>query len=661
MVFMLYLCSMLKLLQKFAKVSLFLLFAYQLFMYDANNPSFISTGWSSVDHITSWFQIAAQYMLDLLIVLFGKLIYLLLLYLFVSIFISLEYDWILMHIVLISLLLEALFPNQYLFGISGDWLYKLRMKCGEISLYEVVLVYLPMSIFFLSKSTGKTFKQVCVLFGSYISFCAKFIWNSLFRSNGIKDHVDNSSNSFLKKVKKQPVAPIISKQSNLPSLGLLQAYQKAKSPAWNVHARQKQLEQVLSEFGVRGKIVKSSVGPIITLYELQTDPGVKAMRIIGLANDIARSMSALSVRIATMPGRDVLGIEVSNPHREMVYLREILSSNTYISATGLVLGLGCDIAGEPMVANLATMPHMLMAGTTGSGKSVVIHTILLSLLFKHTPETCKLILIDPKMLELSSYADIPHLLMPVVTDSKLALISLKWAVQEMERRYKIMAAAGVRNLDAYNAKQQDKIPYIVVIVDEFADLMLVAGKDIDGAIQRLAQMARAAGIHVILATQRPSVDVITGTIKANFPTRIALQVASRIDARTVLGDYGGAEQLLGKGDMLFLYGSRLERIHGPYVSSEEVEAVVEFWKTQGTPNYEEIDIGDFDEDGISVGGSDELLDKVWEFLKRTGRVSASSVQREFNIGFNRAAKCLEILEKQRKVTPPDNMGRRKLC
>lgn len=492
--------------------------------------------------------------------------------------------------------------------------------------------------------------------------------------------IEEDSNQFLtlptKKIKHpKQEKPIFERENKsqtntLPSYDLLNHPKNTASVSWDKAKVQSQLEQVLQHFSVKGKITKSSVGPVVTLFEFEPAPGVKAQRIINLASDIARSMSAQSARIAPILDKGVIGIELSNPKREIVHLRQIIDTPEYNNSDKLMLILGSDIGGFSVIANLAQMPHMLMAGTTGSGKSVVIHTLLLSLLFKHSPENCKLLLIDPKMLELSTYQNLPHLITPVIIEPKKAINALKWAVREMEQRYKMMAEIGVRNLDAYNAKIilkeqnhaneekfKEKLPYIVVVIDEFADLMLVAGKEIESLIQRLAQMARAAGIHVILATQRPSVDVITGTIKANFPTRIALQVATRIDARTVLGDHEGAEQLLGKGDMLFLGASKLQRVHGPYVSEEEVERVVNFWKQQQEPSFINME----EEMSLESGQADDLTTQVWEFIQQSKRVSTSSVQRQFGIGFNRAAKCLESLEKMGKITPQDSMGRRKIA
>ena len=464
------------------------------------------------------------------------------------------------------------------------------------------------------------------------------------------------------------------------------------------------LESVLDDFGVKGEVVKVRPGPVVTLYELEPAPGIKSRRIIGLADDIARSMSAVSVRVATVPGRNVIGIELPNAKREMVFLRELLSTKDYEDQRlNLPLVLGKDIGGGPVVADLARMPHLLIGGTTGSGKSVGINTMILSLLYRLAPDTCKFIMIDPKMLELSVYQDIPHLLTPVVTDPRKAVVALKWTVREMERRYQLMSQLGVRNIAGFNERVREardsgevltrrvqtgvdpdtrekiwedepidlvSLPYIVVIIDEMADLMLVAGKDIEIAVQRLAQMARAAGIHVVMATQRPSVDVITGTIKANFPTRIAFQVTSKIDSRTILGEQGG-EQLLGQGDMLYMAGGgRIVRVHGPFVSDAEVEKVVKHLRKQAKPAY--IDSITEDAEG-SVGGgegggsgseaeegSDELYDRAIDIVARERKCSTSFIQRHLQIGYNRAARIVERMEREGVVTPANSVGKREV-
>ncbi|MDT1063123.1 DNA translocase FtsK 4TM domain-containing protein [Paracoccus sp. CPCC 101403] len=465
------------------------------------------------------------------------------------------------------------------------------------------------------------------------------------------------------------------------------------------------LEAVLDDYGVKGQITDVRPGPVVTLYELEPAPGLKASRVIGLADDIARSMSALSARVSTVPGRSVIGIELPNARREKVVLREILAAPAYADGTQpLPLALGKDIGGGPVVANLAKMPHLLIAGTTGSGKSVAINTMILSLLYKLTPEECRLIMIDPKMLELSVYDGIPHLLSPVVTDPKKAVVALKWVVGEMEERYRKMSKMGVRNIEGYNGRvrealakdemfkrtvqtgfdedtgepifeteefQPETFPYIVVIVDEMADLMMVAGKEIEACIQRLAQMARASGIHIIMATQRPSVDVITGTIKANFPTRISFQVTSKIDSRTILGEQG-AEQLLGMGDMLYMAGgSKITRVHGPFVSDEEVEEIVNHLKSFGPPTYMSGVVEGPDEEradsidqvlGLSTGegGDAELYDLAVAIVAKDRKCSTSYIQRKLAIGYNKAARLVEQMEDQGVVSAANHVGKREV-
>ncbi len=464
------------------------------------------------------------------------------------------------------------------------------------------------------------------------------------------------------------------------------------------------LEGVLDDFGVRGEIINVRPGPVVTLYELEPAPGIKSSRVIGLADDIARSMSAVSARVAVVPGRNAIGIELPNQRRETVFLRELLASEDFDKAKQrLAIALGKTIGGEPIIVDLAKMPHLLVAGTTGSGKSVAINTMILSLLYRLRPDECRLIMVDPKMLELSVYDGIPHLLTPVVTDPKKAVVALKWAVREMEDRYKKMSKLGVRNIEGFNARVAEAaargeqltrtvqtgydrgtgealyehealdltpLPFIVVIVDEMADLMMVAGKDIEGAIQRLAQMARAAGIHLIMATQRPSVDVITGTIKANFPTRISFQVTSKIDSRTILGEQG-AEQLLGQGDMLYMAGGgRISRVHGPFVSDGEVEKVVAHLKSQGQPEYldaitsdEDASVDEDNEGEAALGSMDaeeggDLYDRAVAIVLRDRKCSTSYIQRRLSVGYNKAASLVERMEKEGVVGAPNHSGKR---
>ncbi len=505
-------------------------------------------------------------------------------------------------------------------------------------------------------------------------------------------------------------APVFAEgEYQYPSIDLLQEARVQQTTTMTPEALEQSaglLESVLEDFGIKGEIIDVRPGPVVTLYEFEPAPGVKSSRVIGLSDDIARSMSALSARVAVVPGRNVIGIELPNPVRETVYLRELIEATDYAETRQkLALCLGKTIGGEPVIAELAKMPHLLVAGTTGSGKSVAINTMILSLLYRLKPEECRLIMVDPKMLELSVYDGIPHLLTPVVTDPKKAVMALKWAVREMEDRYRKMSRLGVRNIDGYNARaaaarakgetvfcnvqtgfdratgeavyEQEEMdltamPYIVVIVDEMADLMMVAGKEIEGAIQRLAQMARAAGIHLIMATQRPSVDVITGTIKANFPTRISFQVTSKIDSRTILGEQG-AEHLLGQGDMLHMMGGgRIARVHGPFVSDEEVEKVVAHLKTQGRPEYlgtvtedaeeadeeAEEDAAVFDKTSMGDDDSDDLYEKAVKVVMRDKKCSTSYIQRRLSVGYNRAASLVERMEQEGIVGPANHVGKR---
>jgi S-DNA-T family DNA segregation ATPase FtsK/SpoIIIE len=508
--------------------------------------------------------------------------------------------------------------------------------------------------------------------------------------------------------RKQTALNLDSGEYQLPALDLLAEPVAVKDTAHltdeALEENARMLEAVLSDFGVKGRITAVRPGPVVTLYEFEPAAGVKSSRVISLSDDIARSMSAVAARVAVVSGRNVIGIELPNQLRETIYLRELLASGDYEKARApLTLALGKTIGGEPVMADLAKMPHLLVAGTTGSGKSVGLNTMILSLLYRMAPEQCRLIMIDPKMLELSVYDGIPHLLSPVVTDPRKAVVALKWAVREMEERYRKMSKMGVRGVEAFNervAKAKDKgevlkrtvqtgfdretgkpvyedetlefeaMPYIVVVVDEVADLMMISGKEIEGAVQRLAQMARAAGIHLIAATQRPSVDVITGNIKANFPTRISFQVTSKIDSRTILGEQG-AEQLLGQGDMLYMAaGGRIRRVHGPFVSDHEVEDVVRFLKSQGTPEYLDAITEEPDEDGegdpfaqFGQGNGesgDDLYDKALAVVARDRKASTSYIQRRLQIGYNRAATLIERMENEGVVSSPNHKGVREV-
>ncbi len=425
------------------------------------------------------------------------------------------------------------------------------------------------------------------------------------------------------------------------------------------------MEKILLDFGIEGNIKKINNGPVVSLYEFEPAPGIKVSKIVNLSDDLARNTSSTSARVAVIPGKNTVGIEIPNESRESVLLREIIANEKFANRDiRLPIALGKSISGFPIIGDLTSMPHLLIAGTTGSGKSVCINTIIVSLLYKLNPNLCKLILIDPKMLELSAYEGIPHLLTPVITDSKKATAALGWTVREMNNRYKLMSKVGVRNIDGYNSKHKLKMPYIVVVVDEMSDLMLVSGKEIENYIQKLSQMARAAGIHIIMATQRPSVDVITGTIKANFPTRISFQVSSKIDSRTILGEQG-AEQLLGKGDMLFMSSAnRIIRIHGPFISEKEIEKITSVLRAQGQPDYiEEITINskDNETDGMeNKEDADELYNQALEIIKSEGKASTSFLQRKLQIGYNRAARIIDMMEENGIVSKANHVGKREV-
>ncbi len=452
----------------------------------------------------------------------------------------------------------------------------------------------------------------------------------------------------------------------LPLIDFLKKPEKNTDKKEDIKIDAEGLEKILLDFGVEGKIKKISHGPVVSLNEFEPAAGVKVSKIINLSEDIARNTSSESARIATISGSNTVGIELPKVSRENVFLREIISDKNFRKKeVKLPIALGKSISGEPITSDLSSMPHLLIAGTTGSGKSVCINTIILSLIYKHTPEICKFILIDPKMLELSTYEGIPHLLCPVITEAKKAASVLGWVVKEMESRYRLMTRVGVRNIDGYNEKHKVKMPYIVVIVDEMSDLMLVAGKEIENYIQKLSQMARAAGIHIIMATQRPSVDVITGTIKANFPTRISFQVTSKIDSRTILGEQG-AEQLLGKGDMLYMSSAnRITRIHAPYVSEIEIDKVNNFLRNQAEPDYvdeilnfaDEKEVGEKNKDGSET---DELYNEALEIIKSERKASTSFLQRKLQIGYNRAARIIDQMEANGEVSKANHVGKREV-
>ncbi len=584
-----------------------------------------------------------------------------------------------LYIILGSLFFSIFYPNSFSLSINGNggfvgifvkntFLSNLVYLNQDISYY--IILFLIILIFLFSINFSLKF---------FISFF-KNIYLKISKKNN--EEIQNI-NTFTEENQKttddiqkptQEDLPFNTKNKEnkykfkLPSLDYLK-YPTKKEREKNLNEDkidESTLEKILLDFGVEGKIKKVSRGPVVTLNEFEPAAGVKVSKIINLSEDIARNTSSESARIATIPGSSTIGIEIPNSSRENVYLSEIISSSNFVKKDiKLPIALGKSISGISLVGDLTSMPHLLIAGTTGSGKSVCINTIILSLLYKHGPDKCKFILIDPKMLELSTYEGIPHLLCPVITEAKRAASVLGWVVKEMESRYKLMTRVGVRNIDGYNSKHKLPMPYIVVIVDEMSDLMLVAGKEIEGYIQKLSQMARAAGIHIIMATQRPSVDVITGTIKANFPTRISFQVTSKIDSRTILGEQG-AEQLLGKGDMLYMSSAnKIIRIHAPYVSENEIEKINNFLRSQAEPDYvdEILNFADEKEIGQNLSDNenrDELYENALELIKSEGKASTSFLQRKLQIGYNRAARIIDMMETNGVVSKANHVGKREV-
>ena len=560
-------------------------------------------------------------------------------------------------------------------GFVGETLNKTFLM-SLINLNQQIAYYFFIILILLFFLISINFKPK--LFFRYLIFLYTFLFkkkeksytneNEIINEYIPQDEIKNLIQEDLPFIRPEKQKNLNKLKFKLPSVDLL------KSPLKNERNKSKNedfvntefLEKILLDFGVEGKIKKVSYGPVVTLNEFEPAAGVKVSKIINLSEDIARNTSSESARISTIPGRNTIGIELPNSARENVYLNEIISHTDFSKKDiRLPIALGKNISGIPITGDLASMPHLLIAGTTGSGKSVCINTIILSLLYRHTPDKCKFILIDPKMLELSTYEGIPHLLCPVITEAKKAASVLGWVVKEMESRYRLMTKEGVRNIDGYNSKHQTPMPYIVVIVDEMSDLMLVAGKEIENYIQKLSQMARAAGIHIIMATQRPSVDVITGTIKANFPTRISFQVTSKIDSRTILGEQG-AEQLLGKGDMLYMSSAnKVIRIHAPFVSENEIEKINNYLRSQAEPNYvDEIlsfaDEKEVGESGLDGADRDELYQSALDIIKSEGKASTSLLQRKLQIGYNRAARIIDMMEDSGIVSKANHVGKREI-
>ncbi len=555
------------------------------------------------------------------------------------------------------------FVGNYL---SENFFVNLLNRYEDFSYYLLLLltlIFFILSINFNLKNFISSFKKILnILFKKNSkNYTSKDeLINEFIPQDEIKDIIQED----LPFIKAENTGHL-KKKFSLPSIDLLKNPTKKERESLNKNEinNPEFLEKILLDFGVNGKIKKVSHGPVVTLNEFEPAAGIKVSKIINLSDDIARNTSSESARIATIPGSNTIGIELPNSDRENVYLSEILDNSSYKKREiKLPIALGKNISGSPIIGDLSAMPHLLIAGTTGSGKSVCINTIILSLLYKHTPERCKFILIDPKMLELSTYEGIPHLLCPVITEAKKAASVLGWVVKEMESRYRLMTKEGVRNIDSYNSKHKLPMPYIVVVVDEMSDLMLVAGKEIENYIQKLSQMARAAGIHIIMATQRPSVDVITGTIKANFPTRISFQVTSKIDSRTILGEQG-AEQLLGKGDMLYMSSAnRIVRIHAPFVSDTEIEKINNFLRSQAEPDYVDEILNFADEkefnESKNQGEKDELYQTAIEIIKTEGKASTSFLQRKLQIGYNRAARIIDMMETEGIVSKANHVGKR---
>ena len=590
-----------------------------------------------------------------------------------------SFFYIILYILIGSLFFSFFYLNAFVLYINGNggfigqyfvttFLSSIVNINSNVSYYLLIIIILTLFLFSIK------FKIF-----SFYSFIKKIIVILLIKKKNNYTHRNEVINEFIPQdeIKSliQEDLPFIKNDNkksnkiirfNLPLIKLLKIPSKGEIAKFNDegYTDSKFLEKILLDFGVNGSIKKVSHGPVVTLNEFEPAAGVKVSKIINLSDDIARNTSSESARIATIPGRSTIGIELPNSTRENVYLSEIISNNDFLKKDiKLPIALGKNISGIPVVGDLASMPHLLIAGTTGSGKSVCINTIILSLLYRHTPEKCKFILIDPKMLELSTYEGIPHLLCPVITEAKKAASVLGWVVKEMENRYKLMTKDGVRNIDGYNNKHSLAMPYIVVVVDEMSDLMLVAGKEIENYIQKLSQMARAAGIHIIMATQRPSVDVITGTIKANFPTRISFQVTSKIDSRTILGEQG-AEQLLGKGDMLYMSSAnRIVRIHAPFVSEVEIEKVNNYLRSQAEPNYIDEILNFTDEKEIennqsNASDKDELYQAALDIIRSEGKASTSFLQRKLQIGYNRAARIIDMMEDDGIVSKANHVGKR---
>jgi len=656
-------------------ISLFFIFSYSLFSYSPENSTLIYKIDSSETGII--FQKYLSIIADFFLQSFGLISFLIAISILswgVSLIVNKTIQNLLGKIFYTVLYINLGCLFVYLTNNNSFWLIDNGNSgfLGEKSFYFLNKFY-PILENQLSKAG--IFLLACIFFilGSGINI-KKILEKIFIRKNSQKTLVENNDVDFMHETKESSeikqqsfsfknLSESKTKEYRLPTINLLEKKQGVKAST-SKNPSPEFIEKILLDFGIKGKIKKVSNGPVVSLYEFEPAPGIKVSKIISLSDDIARNTSSVSTRVSTIPGRNTVGIEIPNGKRDDVVLSEIIGSDSFQKKEiKLPIALGKSISGFPIVADLASMPHLLIAGTTGSGKSVCINTIISSLLYKHGPDNCKLILIDPKMLELSSYEGIPHLLSPVITDAKKATSALSWTVKEMENRYKLMSSEGVRNIDGYNQKHKLKMPYIVVVVDEMSDLMLISSREIESYVQKLSAMARAAGIHIIMATQRPSVDVITGTIKANFPTRISFQVSSKIDSKTILGEQG-AEQLLGKGDMLFMSSAnKIFRIHGPYVSEGDLEKITSFLRSQGNPDYiEEITtIQDSSTaDGESNEGQDELYEAALKIVQTEKKASTSFLQRKLQIGYNRAARIIDQMENNGIVSKANHTGKREV-
>ena len=664
-------------------ISLFgILIFISLISYSPNDPNFIFPENTKIENFLGFH---GSYLSDLFFQSIGLIAYLIpITYIFTGINIFRKKELLLIitntfFIILYSLAGSIFFSFFYKSnfvlhingngGFVGNYLNENLLE-NMIQSYENIFFYLlillTLTIFFFSINFN---------LNNFISFIKKIFSkndknytnkNEVINEYIPQDEIKNLIQEDLPFIKAENISSNKKTKFKLPSIALLKTPSKKERGTFNKNENSDPefLEKILLDFGVNGNIKKVSHGPVVTLNEFEPAAGVKVSKIINLSDDIARNTSSESARIATIPGSNTVGIELPNSSRENVYLSEILNNSDFQKREiKLPIALGKNISGIPIVGDLTSMPHLLIAGTTGSGKSVCINTIILSLLYRHTPDRCKFILIDPKMLELSTYEGVPHLLCPVITEAKKAASVLGWVVKEMESRYRLMTKEGVRNIDGYNTKHKLPMPYIVVVVDEMSDLMLVAGKEIENYIQKLSQMARAAGIHIIMATQRPSVDVITGTIKANFPTRISFQVTSKIDSRTILGEQG-AEQLLGKGDMLYMSSAnKIIRIHAPFVSDNEIEKINSFLRSQAEPDYVDEILNFADEKEISEGSKnqsdkDELYESAVDIIKSEGKASTSFLQRKLQIGYNRAARIIDMMEEDGIVSKANHVGKR---